>query len=439
MIKLASRHLDKQSTIVLLQRLWQALAGGVTLILVASFLTPVEQGYFYTLLSLAALYMAFDLGLSTVLIQFSARHFIDLSWGRTGRACGMNKAPFLALLRLSIYWYAVGAIIFLLLYPLGYFLINQEGSELGYAWQIPWLLLGVFTAVVLLLLPMQSIVEGSGSITEVYTVKLIAAISGSVLAWLLLIFGGGIYAVVALPFAAAAINFIWLVKQRRLMLFQAAKVNAGHINWGQDIWPLQWKIAASWLAGYVTVSMHTPLLFHFQGAVVAGQMGVTMTIANMISLLSLSWITARVPAMTTAVAEKDWQHLDQLFWRAFRLSIAAFVVFGLGFVLVRVLLQQYTAYGERFLPVDESIGLMLAILLYHVIGLFVTYLRVHMQEPFLLPSLLGVAIISVSVLMFAAPVWGSKGVVVVLLLVNGLILLPTALILWWVLKRKWHS
>lgn len=439
MIKLAAKHLNKASSVVLLQRLWQAMAGGITLVLVTYFLTPVEQGYFYTLLSLAALYMAFDLGLSTVLIQFSARHFIGLSWGRVGRVNGKHKAPFLELLRLSISWYAIGAMIFLLLYPFGYFLINQDSSELAYAWQTPWLMLGVFTAIVLLLLPMQSIIEGSGSITEVYTVKLIAAVSGSILAWLLLMLGGGIYAVVAMPLAAAIINLVWLIKQRRVMLFQAAKTKVKHINWGQDIWPLQWKIAASWLAGYVTVSMHTPLLFHFQGAVVAGQMGVTMTIANMISLLALSWITARIPAMTQAVAEKNWKLLDQLFWRAFRLSITAFMIGGIGFILVRVLLQQYTVYGDRFLPIDESIGLLIAILLYQVIGMFASYLRVHMKEPFLLPSLIGVAIIGISVVMFAAPNWGAKGVITVLITVNGVILLPTAIILWWVLKRQWHS
>ena len=51
---------------VLAQRAWQAVAGVITLAFVAHFLSPVEQGYFYALASLAALYMALDMGLSTV-------------------------------------------------------------------------------------------------------------------------------------------------------------------------------------------------------------------------------------------------------------------------------------------------------------------------------------------------------------------------------------
>ena len=72
---------DNGSVMVFAQRAWQALAGVITLAFVAHFLSPVEQGYFYTLASIAALYMALDMGLSTVLVQFAAREFIGLSWG----------------------------------------------------------------------------------------------------------------------------------------------------------------------------------------------------------------------------------------------------------------------------------------------------------------------------------------------------------------------
>ena len=66
---------------VLAQRTWQAAAGVITLAFVTHFLSPIEQGYFYTLASIAALHMALDMGLSAVLVQFAAREFIGLSWG----------------------------------------------------------------------------------------------------------------------------------------------------------------------------------------------------------------------------------------------------------------------------------------------------------------------------------------------------------------------
>ena len=46
------------STIVL-QRLWQGLAGLVTVAVIAATLSQEQQGWYYTFLSVAALYSAF--------------------------------------------------------------------------------------------------------------------------------------------------------------------------------------------------------------------------------------------------------------------------------------------------------------------------------------------------------------------------------------------
>lgn len=70
---------DSESVVILVQRTWQAAAGVITLASLAHFLSPVEQGYFYTLASIAALHMALDMGLSAVLVQFAAREFIGLT------------------------------------------------------------------------------------------------------------------------------------------------------------------------------------------------------------------------------------------------------------------------------------------------------------------------------------------------------------------------
>lgn len=108
--------LDNSARIIFAQRAWQALAGVVTLAFVAHFLSPIEQGYFYTLASIAALYMVLDMGLSTVLIQFAAREFIGLSWGAGGQVEGGEPTRFLQLVRLSLRWYTSAALIFLLAY-----------------------------------------------------------------------------------------------------------------------------------------------------------------------------------------------------------------------------------------------------------------------------------------------------------------------------------
>ncbi|MDO9401687.1 MAG: hypothetical protein Q7T46_09630 [Polaromonas sp.] len=427
---------DCGSIIVLAQRTWQAAAGVITLAFVAHFLSPAGQGYFYTLASIAALHMALDMGLSAVLVQFAAREFVGLSWGRRGAVEGVAPSRFLALVRLSLRWYGMAAVVFLLAYPGGIVFIAGGQSDLAYDWRGPWALLVGATAANFLFLPALALTEGSGGVAEVYAVRLVQGVIGAASAWVVLAMGGGLYAVAMLPAASAVVAAVWLFARRRRMVVQAFRQKMGSFHWGAEVWPLQWRIGASWLAGYALVLMHVPLLFRTQGPVVAGQMGVTMTVANMLSLLALSWMTARLPAMARAVATRDWAQLDHVFWRAFRVSCLAFAAGAALFVIVRWVLE-WTPYGGRFLPVAETVGLLFAMGFYHVTGLFAAYLRSHLREPFLWPSLIG-ALLTAAAAMWAAPQWGSAGIVTVLVIINAVFFLPVALGLWMHLRRKWQ-
>jgi len=56
-----------------------SIAGStVTVLLIVRFLSPIEQGYYYTLLSLVALQMVFELGFSFVVQQLAAHECIHL-------------------------------------------------------------------------------------------------------------------------------------------------------------------------------------------------------------------------------------------------------------------------------------------------------------------------------------------------------------------------
>lgn len=427
---------DNGSIIILAQRTWQAFAGVITLAFVAHFLSPVEQGYFYTLASIAALYMALDMGLSAVLVQFSAREFIGLSWGADGEIKGAEPSRFLDLVRLSLRWYGTASVIFLLIYPAGGAFLENKPGNLGYDWHGPWALLVCATAAGFMFLPMLALTEGSGGLVEVYAIRLVQGLFGAVATWVVLAMGGGLYAVAMMPAVSAVVAGIWILIRRRRMIVQTFQGNIGNFHWGVEVWPLQWRIGASWLAGYALVLMHAPLLFRTKGPTMAGQMGVTMTVASMLGILSLSWMTARIPAMTRDISTKNWGHLHHVYWRAFRFSCLSFVAGATIFVIVRWALE-WTPYGTRFLPLAETTGLLLAMGFYHVSGLFAVYLRAHFQEPFLWPSLIG-ALLTASAAIWAAPQWGARGIVIVLVVINVIFFFPITLWLWLHLRRKWH-
>ena len=108
---------------------------------------------FYTLANLAALYMALDLGLSAVLVQFAAREFVGLSWGIEGKVEGAVPSRFLTLVRLSMFWYGAAAVVFLLAYPAGVIFLGNGHGDLGYDWHGPWALLVCATAAGFAFLP----------------------------------------------------------------------------------------------------------------------------------------------------------------------------------------------------------------------------------------------------------------------------------------------
>jgi O-antigen/teichoic acid export membrane protein len=238
------------------------------------------------------------------------------------------------------------------------------------------------------------------------------------------------------PLVSTLVASVWLYLRRRGMIIQAFRQKIGRLHWGAEVWPLQWRIGASWLAGYVLVLMHVPLLFRTQGPIVAGQMGVTMTVANMLSLLALSWITARIPSMAEAASKRDWAQLDHIYWNPFMASCLTFLAGSALFLVLRVALDK-TPYGVRFLPIAQCTGLLVAMGFYHLSGLLAAYLRAHLQEPFLGSSILGALLTAIGAI-WAAPQWGAAGVVAVLICVNVLFFFPVALFLWFDLRRKWH-
>lgn len=434
---MTKQFFERGAKVVLAQRGWQAIAGVINLAFVAHFLSPAEQGYFYTLASMAALHMALDMGLSGLLVQFGAREFLGHSWGPGGLVEGIFPSRFLGLVGLSLRWYGLAALVFLLAYPLGLVFVSASQDGLAYDWPGAWALLVCATAANVLFFPVLALTEGSGGVSEAYAVRLVQGVAGAGSAWVVLALGGGLFAVAMPALGSAVVAALWVWVRRRRLVVQALRQRTGSLHWGDEVWPLQWRIGASWLAGYVLVLMHVPLLFRTQGAVAAGQMGVTMTVANMMSLLASSWMTARIPVMAQAVATEDWAHLDQVFGRALRNSTLAFAA-GAGLFLMLRFLLQWTPYGTRFLSVMETAGLLLAMGFYHASGLFAAYLRAHMREPFLWPSLVG-ALLTACAALWAAPQWGAGGVVIVLLVVNIGFFFPVARYLWSRLRREWHG
>jgi O-antigen/teichoic acid export membrane protein len=187
------------------------------------------------------------------------------------------------------------------------------------------------------------------------------------------------------------------------------------IDYKSEIFPYQWKIALSWISGYFIFQLFNPVLFATEGAVVAGQMGMTLALLNGIQNLSMSWMTTKVPLFSQLIALKDYLQLDKIFNKTFKQllfinAIGLFVMF-LGIYITRAYnITIHSIYlGERFLDYIPMLLMMGALFLNQFIFAWATYLRCHKQEPMLWQSVTVGILCMISTIVFGK-LFGVKGI-----------------------------
>lgn len=433
-----------------LTRIWTVLAGPLTMVLIATKFTKEQQGYFYTFASLLALQVFFELGLMTVIAQFASHEFINLSWCDKGCVEGDSRSllRFISLLCKAVIWFGVASLFLVIfLIPAGLIFFQGNSSTTpDFSWRIPWMLAVVGTAMNLFVTPFFAVIMGSGDVTTVNHRQMLGSIVGSCISWLVIGLNFGLYAVFAVSAGNILVSWSYLVKYKpgllklvwhELLSFQMKKgINA--ISWWGEVWPMQWKIAFSWVAGYFIFQLFTPVLFHYHGAVIAGQMGMTLSASNALLAMCITWMNARSPEFGKFVALKKWDDLDRLFSRTMIHSVIVAIIGAfIGLSCIWYLQKNYTI-GQRFLPVSQVAMLLVATVITVVIYGFATYLRAHKQEPLLMVSLF-CALIQGCATWYLGKHYASSGITFGFMSISIIFSLPAVYIVWRAYKRKWHS
>ena len=74
---------------------------------------------------------------------------------------------------------------------------------------------------------------------------------------------------------------------------------------------MQWKIALSWISGYLAYQLFTPLLFRYQNPAVAGQMGITIYFSNIILYTGMIWLTTKFPLYGAMIKKNNYELLEK--------------------------------------------------------------------------------------------------------------------------------
>ena len=273
-----NKRANKDMLYTLLNQLWRVVAGPALLLSIPIFLTAVEQGYWYTFTSIAALSVFADLGFSTIILQFTAHEFAKLNFTNDGKVDGDEESLWrlASFLRFCLGWLrkSIG-IVFSIIAIGGWWFLSRNADNVS--WHGAWVLYSVASALTFFNAALMSFFEGCNSVAKVQTIRMFIVIVNTSMMLLGLVLNAGLW-VLAMGMSISALvgsTLLWLRFHK--VFVQLMSISKGECyNWWPEFSNLIWRYAISWGSGYFIFQLFVPLAFMSFGAEYAGMVGMSI-------------------------------------------------------------------------------------------------------------------------------------------------------------------
>lgn len=427
---LRRRGLNYASTYAIAGRVWQLVAGPVTMLLMARCFTGEEQGWYYTLASLLALQTLCELGLTHTLLLKAGHIWGGLAGkGSEGREANRllpehrpELAKLAALRNGGWRWMSGVAVVFVVLAGAGgTWFLSLTPTEL--TWLTPWLTAVACAAVSLPLSVDLAILEGCERTASVHRSRLWQALAGNLAVWTGLLCGAGLWVVTA----SAVVRMVFEVSLACVVnrSFWNSLPSAREVpdwNWSNEVGGLQWRSAVRSVLSYLSTQLFIPLLFRTEGPVAAGRFGMTWSILTTLQNAASAWVQARGSELSILARQGRREEFQTLYTRMSRSSWEVFAVAVTGAVLslMALVFAQRSGWAVPFGPhavwlVDRLASRVLDPLPTILLGVGVVAahpavcqflsVRARQQDPLFLPSV-GLNLLT-GLATFAGAWWGG--------------------------------
>jgi len=432
--------MDRAIAYVFAARVCMVFGSTGTVLLIVHFLSKVEQGYYYTLLSLVNLQIIFELGFSFVVLQLAAHEAVHLQFGSDGRILGdpMRYARLAAILQKTARWYFVaGAIMAVTLLPAGIAFFRRTTQPHDTVWLWPWTIAAVATVVLFVLNPLCSFIEGYGQVRQVAGMRFAQAGLAVAVSWGSILLGKGLYAPGLMVVGNVIAVLVFLGRRRKILLHLfREKYDPKSLNWRTEVWSFQWRIAITWLCSYFTVQVLTPVLFASRGPIEAGRMGMSLSISAYAWNLVYAWMSTKATPFGQLIAKKEYAELDHLFFHTLWVSLGILGVIVTFCMAGLVAIQHlFPNLASRMVSPQLFVLLLISAVSTLIVQSEAIYLRAHKEEP-LLWQAVAVALLTSGGAYFAAPRWGITGVCIVYFFCTGVIGVISATIIFRAKRRS---
>jgi hypothetical protein len=380
-------NLDASIYLSIATRIWSIIKTPLSIIFITRFLTPVYQGYWYAFLSMAALTVFAEMGFTTIIVQYVSHDFAHLKLEQNNTVSGEEDRlqKFIGLIRFCINRYLViipVGVLIILIVGFVFFKNTLYSKQLMFVWII-YACSGGFTLFISLL---SSIIQGINKVKDVLQINLFANILSTVSIWVVLILGGGIWALTisALMFCLTSM-ILFLIKYGHFFRQIYAYQIKNKFNWAKEVFSLQMQYSMSWIAGYFVFNFVTPVTLYFLGPVMAGRVGITFTTTAAILQMSYSWVSNKIPDLNMHISLNKPSEAKSLFRSLNRSSLFFFCLCSVA--MLAVLEINLFNLQIKFLPLGIVAIILISEFAKLLFGNWAVYLRAYKSEPYLVLSL----------------------------------------------------
>lgn len=393
-----SNKYKKDIKATIMNQIVRILTGPLLLLIIPIYLNPVEQGYWYTFGSLAALAVFADLGFSNIVLQFAAHEFAFLKFGSGSKLYGDSYHIWRlsSFFRFAMKWSSmVTLIVFPLILVFGFFFLGTKGNDVN--WQYAWIIYSIASALAFMNSIIFSFFEGCDSVKFIQLTRMKMSFVNACSILILLFLKTSLYALSISLMTTSFLGFAIIVTHHKNTISQMLVISKyNNYDWKGQFLPLMWRYAISWSSGYFIFQLFTPLAFKFHGAEYSGKIGISIAMWTAGFGIAMSWINAVVPSMNMCIEKKEWSELDRIFNKGLKRAFLTMTVGGGLFLIFEYFLFDRIYFFSRVLPVSDMIVLYICWLGQILINGMAIYLRSHKKEPLMKISFIVALYISIT-------------------------------------------
>lgn len=346
---------------------------------------PERIGVFLSVTALSAFTAVIDLGLSySLLLAASSR--------RPEQAEPLARTAILAAIPIVP---VTGAILFL-----GGAALLRGGGVASSVWFWPWLTFCALSSVQVVFFMALTYVEGTGRRHEAWRANF----------WIEVVAGMAFVGVIVArhelwALAAGMAVRVVLIAALFVVVFKlprGARPPSRFALWRAELWPMQWKNFLNMVTGLLATRLITPLLLATQGATTAGQLGLVLALALLVTATASVWPLSQTGLYTSLFHQGRDEDLKRVFGRTFMIVTALALLAFAGGGMLLILLRDFSPYMAARLPEPAVIWLILAVgPISNATACLAIVIRAQRKDPGVIPNLL-LTVPAVAVLWLAA-------------------------------------